>query len=53
MDGFELKFYSISEIEKILEENETKNPRNSYFNIEMKKIINYYKIERTKDDFEI
>ena len=44
-DGFELKYYSVEEIGRMLEQNQTENPRNEYFNKEIKTIIEHYKKE--------
>ena len=41
-----MKYYSIEEIETMMQKNETKNPRNEYFNKELKTIIEYYKKEK-------
>ena len=51
-DGFELKYYSVDEIERALEQNETQNPRNKYFNKEIKTIIEQYKKEKLLSDVE-
>ena len=51
-DGFELKYCSIEEIERLLKQNETQNPRNKYFNKETKTIIEFYRREKLKDDTE-
>lgn len=42
-DGFELKYYSIEEIEQMLLQNKTDNPRCEYFDKEMKLVIDNYK----------
>lgn len=47
-DGFELKYYSVEEIERILEQNQTKNPRNEYFNKEIKILIGHYMKEKNE-----
>ena len=51
-DGFELKYYDIEEIEQILDENKTQNPRNEYFNKEMKTVIELYRKEKLLSDIE-
>lgn len=51
-DGFELKYYSVEEIGRMLEQNQTENPRNEYFNKEIKTIIEHYKKEIIIDDAE-
>ena len=50
--GFELKYYHIEEIERLLQENKTENPRNEYFNEELRTIIECYKKEKMRDDIE-
>lgn len=44
-DKFSLKYYSLEEIDKILEEK-NENPRAKYFNEELRIIINKYKEEK-------
>ncbi len=51
-DGFELKYRSIEEIERMLSENETQNPRKKYFNKEIRTVIEYYKREKMKNNTE-
>ena len=51
-DGFELKYYSVGEIGRMLEQNRTENPRNEYFNKEIKTIIEQYKKEKMLSDVE-
>lgn len=51
-DGFELKYYSVEEIGRMLEQNRTENPRNEYFNKEIKTIIEQYKKEKMLSDVE-
>ena len=50
--GFELKYYHIDEIERLLKENKTENTRNEYFNEELKTIIECYKKEKIREDIE-
>lgn len=50
--GFELKYYHIDEIERLLQENKTENPRNEYFNEELRTIIECYKKEKIREDIE-
>ena len=52
-DGFELKYYDVEDIDKILEQDKTQNPRRKYFNQELRTIIDYYKREKIIPDFEI
>ena len=51
-DGFELKYYSVEEIGRMLEQNQTENPRNEYFNTEIKTIIEHYRREKLLSDVE-
>ena len=51
-DGFELKYYSVEEIGKILEQNQTENRRNKYFNKEIKTVIEHYRREKLLSDVE-
>lgn len=51
-DGFELKYYSVEEIGRMLEQNQTENPRNQYFNKEIKTIIEHYMKEKMLSDVE-
>ena len=51
-DGFELKYYSVEEIGRMLEQNQTENPRNQYFNKEIKTIMEHYRREKLLSDVE-
>jgi len=51
-DGFELKYYNIDEIEKILEQNETQNPRSEYFTEEIRTVSEHYRKEKLLSDVE-
>lgn len=42
-DGFTLKFYDVDDIDKILEQDRSLNPRKEYFNQELRMVINQYK----------
>lgn len=42
-DSFELRYYSIAELEDILRKNKSENPRSKYFNEELVEVINSYK----------
>ena len=42
-DGFELKFYSLDKIEKLIKNNDLKNPRKKYFDKELEIIIEQYR----------
>mgnify|MGYP003442028351 CR=1 FL=1 len=47
-----LKYYSVEEIGRMLEQNQTENPRNEYFNTEIKTIIEHYRREKLLSDVE-
>lgn len=51
-DGFELKYYSVEEIERMLKQNQTENPRNEYFNKEIRTVIEHYRREKLLSDNE-
>lgn len=51
-DGFELKYYNIYDIERILEQNETQNPRSEYFNKEIRTVIEHYRKIKLLSDIE-
>lgn len=42
-DGFELKFYSLDEIKKLVNNNDFNNPRKKYFDKELEVIIEQYR----------
>ena len=51
-DGFELKFYSLDEIEKLIKNNDLKNPRKKYFDKELEVIIEQYrKLEKNNVEY--
>ena len=51
-DGFELKYYNIDDIERVLEQNQTQNPRSEYFNKEIRTVIEHYRKEKLLSDVE-
>ena len=48
-DGFELKYYNIDDIERVLEQNQTQNPRSEYFNKEIRTVIEHYRKKMLSD----
>ena len=42
-DGFNVDFYSIEQIQEMLKNKESNNPRREYFNRELQIVIDYYK----------